>query len=159
MSGVEKRKSKAKPEPLESSLREKKSYAVYQRWPQDGTGWVHPEDVNTVRRLIPGRRIFRREPDEGRYMVFSYGQREFRVLPTLHLAIDGEGFDIGDRIEVKSQLGRNRPFIGRIREMRWNERHQRIEYFLARREQGVPRWYSADELSCLENKTKLREPG
>lgn len=137
-------------------MREKKNYAIYTRWPQDGTAWIHPDDIPIVRKLIPSRRIFRRETDDGHYAVFSYGNQQFRVLPTLHLAIDGEGFDVGDRIEVKSLLGKNRPFIGRIREMRWNDRHQRIEYFLTHTEQRVPRWYSADELSCLENKAKLR---
>jgi hypothetical protein len=138
-------------------LREKKQYAVYGRWPQDGTGWIHPLDVSTVRSLIPSRRIFRRGSDDGQYAVFSYGDRRFRVLPSMHLAIDGEGFDVGDRVEVKSMLGKNRPFIGRIFEMRWNDRNKRIEYFLTHSEQRVPRWFFAEELSCLESRVRLRE--
>lgn len=138
-------------------MRDKPTYAVYQRWPQIGIQWIHHEDVNTVRKLIPSRQLFRREPDDGAYTVFSYGERQFRVLPSMHLAVDGEGLDVGDQIEVKSQVGRNRPFVGRIREMRWNDRYRRIEYYFTRSQRRVPRWYSLDELQCLENKERVRQ--
>jgi hypothetical protein len=65
--------------------------------------------------------------------------------------------DVGDQIEVKSQVGRNRPFVGRIREMRWNDRYRRIEYYFTRSQRRVPRWYSLDELQCLENKERVRQ--
>jgi hypothetical protein len=63
--------------------------------------------------------------------------------------------DVGDQIEVKSQMGRNRPFVGRFCEMRWNDRYLRVEYYLASR-QRVSRSYSADDLQSLENKTRVR---
>lgn len=140
-------------------MRARKEYAVYMRWPQNGNDWIHPEDVARVRRLIPSRRVFRREADEGRYNVFSYGKHRFRVMPTMHLAVDGDDLDIGDRVEVKSRLGKNHAFVGRIREMRWNDRYQRIEYYLLHAEQRVPRWYEADDLTALERKPQLRQPG
>ncbi len=137
-------------------MRARKGYAIYTRWPKDGNDWIHPEDVSLVRKLIPSRRVFRREADQGRYNVFSYGKREFRIMPTMHMAIDGEGLDIGDRVEVKSRLGKNNAFVGRVRDMRWNDRYQRIEYYLLHAEQRVPRWYELADLTSLENKTQLR---
>ena len=132
--------------------RHEPEYALFARWPEDGDAWIHPDDVDQVKRLIPSRRIFRKEAMEGRFQVFRYGAIRFRVLPALHETLRGEGLDVGDRIEVRSRMGKNRPLIGRIREMRWNPRYRRIEYFVRHVDQPIPRWYSAADLNCLDRK-------
>ncbi|QDU90830.1 hypothetical protein Pla175_42430 [Pirellulimonas nuda] len=96
-------------------------YGYFPRWPQDGDAWLHPEDVEAARSLLPSNRVWRHEAREGRYMVLRYGATRLRVLPALWIETPHEGFDVGDQVEVKPRGGQNDPVTGYIREARINE--------------------------------------
>ena len=127
-------------------MRNEPLYRIYPWWPHDGDAWVHPEDVGLARRLIPSMRVFRYCGREGSYLVLSYGKHRLRVKPTLRQAIPGDGFDLGDRVEVCSRMGKNRPLVATIGEMRWNARYGAIQYRLRSRNMTLARRYTAEDL-------------
>ncbi len=96
-------------------------YGYFPRWPEDGDAWLHPEDVETARSLLPSNRVWRHEGREGPLMVLRYGATRLRVRPALWIEVEHEGFDVGDHVEVKPLGGVNDPVTGRIRESRVNE--------------------------------------
>jgi hypothetical protein len=127
-------------------MRTEPAYLVYPWWPENGDDWVHPSDVRLARSLIPGTRVFRRLGREGAYVVLGYGVQRLRVKPTMRQAIAGDGYDIGNRVEVCSRLGKNRPFVATVREMDWNAHFGVIQYRLERRAMILARRYTAADL-------------
>ena len=92
-------------------------YGYYPWWPEDGDAWLHPEDVELGRSLIPSYRIFRRDGSEGPFGWLHYGEVRLRVKPTLWKEVSPEGFEIGDWVEVLSpaacRIPRERRRFGR----------------------------------------------
>ena len=114
--------------------------------------WVHPEDLELAAQIIPGYRIFRREPcrdqddrDNG-FARISYGSQSLRILPIVWLAVAAEGFTVGDRVEVLSEQGKRQPGLATIQEMLWNRYTQSIEYTLRGNELIFRRIYACEEL-------------
>ena len=128
-------------------LKRPPSYGIYRWWPEDGENWVHPFDIGIVRQLIPGNRVFRREDLDHEFLLVSYGDIRFRVKSTIWFEVAYEGFDVGDHVEIKSRMGKAEPFIGRIKEMIWNQRYARVDYYLFRSEAIQVKAYHADDLS------------
>jgi hypothetical protein len=125
-------------------------YGVYLWWPEDGDAVFHPDDLQIGLKLIPSRRVFRRERLLGHYLVLRYGPHRVRIKPTLFLSVHSDGFDIGNQVQVLSRCGQNRPFIGRIAHMLWHVRAKRIEYYVRQVDQQIPRLYSAADLERIE---------
>ena len=48
-------------------------YGCIHRWPQDGQGFIHPDDVPVATRCFPSERVFRRDRFDGTYYHYSYG--------------------------------------------------------------------------------------
>jgi hypothetical protein len=111
-------------------LKRPPQYGVYLRWPCDGDDWIHPEDIESVKRVIPSRRIFEREDIDIDYTMISYANLRLRVRPTMWLDVEYDSYWVGDQVEIKSQLGRRDPMIATIREILWDPDSHRIEYYL-----------------------------
>lgn len=130
-------------QPLKRPLK----YGIYRWWPEEGEAWVHPHDIGIVRKMIPGLRVFRREFLDNEWELVTYGDITFRVRPTIWLRVTHEGFDVGDYVEIKSRMGQAQPFMGRIKEMVWNQRYACIEYYLYRSDKIQPKAYRAADLN------------
>ena len=119
-----------------SELRQPPRLGVCLWWPAEASSWIHPEDMEIAKRLIPGNRIFKRQDclhyadRKLGYSLITYGSEQLRVLPAIWLPVQFEGFEIGDLVEIKSRLGRRRPAIGTIRDILWNRLSQRVHYFV-----------------------------
>lgn len=114
--------------------------------------WVHPDDLELASQIIPGYRIFRREPcrvqeerDEG-YAEIFYGAQSLRIKPIVWLEVTPEGFDIDDRVEILSDQGKRQPGLATIKQIYWNRYSQQIEYTLIGNELVFRRVYSHLEL-------------
>lgn len=134
-----------------SDLKRPPVHVVLLRWPRDGEAWIHPEDRELARRLLPSDRVFRRERVVKRYNVLRYGRLVLRIEPVLWRIVPDEGFLVGDPVEVLSRLGRNDPGLGAIREMRWCETTQTVWYQLRRGQTDDPRPYAAADLRLVES--------
>lgn len=114
--------------------------------------WVHPDDLELAAAIIPGYRVFRREPcreQEDRdlgYAEIFYGAQSLRIRPIVWLPVKPAGFTVGDRVEVLSDQGQRQPGLATIQEMRWNRYTQTIEYKLRGNELHFRRVYASDEL-------------
>ena len=125
-------------------------YGYYPWWPEDGNDWLHPEDVELARRMIPSQRVFRREGEQGPFVVLFYGEMRLRVLRTLWQEVSSEGFELGDWVEVLSRCGHNEPRTGTIREMVWDERARALRYQLLDNGQPISKFYSVDDIRHVE---------
>ena len=127
-------------------------YGVCLWWSGQIPSWIHPDDIETAKRLVPSGRVFRREECENfadRELGFSFlrhGDEGFRALPAIWMEIRHEGFELHDFVEVKSGYGKRFRGIGTIRDIIWNRQNGKIHYLLAINEQKVERPFLANEL-------------
>ena len=126
-------------------LKRPPKYGVYLWWPEEGEAWIHPDDVNTCKEMIPGNRVFRREDYDSDYSLLLYADQFIRVKPTMWLEIEEDGFEVNDQIEVRSQMGKHEPKIGVITEMRWERIRQKIIYEVRQGEQIIG-YYDATQI-------------
>jgi hypothetical protein len=133
-------------------------YGVYLQWPNEGSGWIHPEDVAIVESLIPSDRVFLRESFDGTYYHLRYGDKRFRVLPSMWNVVRGEDFHIGDHVEIRSRNDQNMPGVGVISEMRFAQETQRIHYTVVQREFPLPTHFLSEDLINLTSHERLSEP-
>jgi hypothetical protein len=125
-------------------------YGHYPWWPEDGDDWVHPEDVELARSLIPSPRVFRRDGTTGSLVVLHYGDVRLRVRRTLWHEVDSEGFEIGDVVEVRSRGMQNEPRTGVVAEMLWDEHEHALRYQIADHGQLIETKYSRGDLKHVE---------
>ena len=127
-------------------------HGVFLWWPADPNLWAHPDDTETIRRFVPGSRIFRRSvsPDysdrELGFVVYQYGEVCFRAKPILWRQVVPDAFRPSDFVELKSRSGKTRPRIAKIAEVLWNRHTRTIEYVVAVRNMQVARRFQAEDL-------------
>ncbi len=127
-------------------------YGCILRWPEDGTGFIHPEDIEPARHCMLNLRVFRRDEFRGGFYRCSYGELRFRLRPCLWFPVRGEGLDIGDYVETVG-VGMSRDMlIGRIEEMHFDRPGRCIRYQLNRRGKLMPNRFLASELRLVETK-------
>ena len=133
-------------------------YGCIPRWPQDGQGFIHPDDVPVATRCFPSERVLRRDHFDGVYYHYSYGSVRFRLRPTMWLKVKPDGIDIGDRVETVG-LGLERElFVAQVWGMYFVRRKGCILYRLRRGATKIPNLYSAGQLRLLTDKSTIR-PG
>ena len=98
--------------------------------PEDGDGWVHPEDVELARSVIPSPRIWRRGGVHGDFVVLHYGATRLRVRHALWREAPHEGFDVGDAVEVRPLGMKNDPVTGKIRDVHWDKSAEAVRYYV-----------------------------
>jgi hypothetical protein len=130
-------------------------YGYFPWWPEDGEGWIHPDDVAVARLLIPSGRIFRRNGRDGALVVLHYGAVTLRVRPTLWQEVEPEGFEIGDWVEVLTRGLKNEPRTGTIAEMLWDDHADAIRYQIVENGQRIETLYSRDDLRHVEPTSQL----
>lgn len=131
-------------------------YGCLARWPQDGSGFIHPADVQTVRRLFPSKRVFRRDTFDGEFYLCSYGELSFRLRPCLWLPVRNDGLDIGDRVETTGVGMVHDLFVGTIISMHFVRREDCIMYGLQRGNMLHTHPYRASSLRLLADKIRIR---
>ena len=133
-------------------------YGCFERWPENGQSFVHPDDVSTALRLVPSSRVLRRFHFDGTFYHYAYGRIQFRLRPTMWSKIEPEGFDIGDQIQTTG-LGLERDrFVALIWGMYYVRRKGCILYRLRRAERIVPKLFSGSQIRLLSDKATVR-PG
>jgi hypothetical protein len=132
-------------------------YGFYPWWPEDGNDWLHPEDVELARQLIPSPRVFRRDGEHGPFVVLHYGDLRLRVRRTLWQEVPPEGYEIGDWVEVLSRGQKNTPRTGQIREMLWEPRSASMRYQITEAGQPIPKAYEAADLRPVEPRADREE--
>lgn len=140
-------------------------HGVFFRWPAEGDfEWVHPEDRDLIQSMIPGSRIFCRDLCDGAadraegYYSIEYGGVKIRIKPAPWLLVDHEGYEVGDRIEVKSNHGKHTPVIGNINEIQYDPVARRTIYLVT--VNGIPlrkKFFKDDFRPCRRLEQPLSE--
>lgn len=115
-------------------------------WPVPGVEWIHEDDRFVAERLIPGGRVFCRRDDRDGYSDYCYGRLSFRARPAMWTGVPEPAFQLGDWIEVRSEMGRNQPLVAVVREVFWDRSKQRAGFQLAIAGRRLVRLFDADEL-------------
>lgn len=137
---------------VKPDLKPETKYGVFLWWSDRLPKWIHPDDIEIANRLVPGFKVFRREPCQNAsdrqlgYFELCYGEESFRALPIVWLEITSEGWEVGDRVEVKSRHGKRRPGIATITDMVWDRLAKRIEYVLERNGMALPNRFQNEDL-------------
>ena len=123
-------------------------YGYYPWWPENGDQWVHPEDVELARRVIPSPRIWRRDGMQGECIVLTYGNLTLRLFRTLWKEVTWEGFNVGDLVEVRTRGMQNEHRTGTICEMHWDDHTGVIHYQISEGDELIenPTQYTVDDL-------------
>jgi len=130
---------------------------VYLVWPEEGTSWIHPEDLSQAQLWIPSTRVFRRHGFDGTYYRLEYGPISIRVKPTLWLKVPDEHFCVGDMVEIRSIFMEREPNIATISDILYDRSLNRITYLLLQRELPLPKVFFSEDLHQLTNRPELRE--
>lgn len=125
-------------------------YGHYPWWPEDGDDWVHSEDVELARSLIPSPRVFRRDGTTGPLVVLHYGDVRLRVRRTLWQEVESEGFEMGDVVEVRSRGMHNEPRTGVVAEMLWDEHEGELRYQIKDQGHLIETKFSSGDLKHVE---------
>lgn len=125
-------------------------YGCFPWWPENGNDWVHPEDVDLARSMIPSGRVFRRDGAAGDFLLMHYGDITLRVRRTLWQEVVPEGFELGDWVEVLSRGMRNEPRTGIIRDVIWDDRDSVIRYYITANGVPINESYTRDDLEHVD---------
>lgn len=125
-------------------------YGYYPWWPEDGNDWIHPDDAELARTLIPSPRVFRRDGEQGDYVVLHYGDVRLRVKRTLWQEVEPEGFAIGNWVEVLSRGMRNTPRTAIISDMHWDATARELRYQVTENGVTVPNQYAGVDLRHVD---------
>ncbi len=131
-------------------------WGVYLRWPPNGDEWIHADDVELVRQLLPGPRVFKRTRWDGQFYHLQYGEILFRVRPSLWVRVPDIDLEVGQQVELLSDHGRNDPGIYRIAEILYDPRSSRIEYALHGISLQLDRHFDRHDLNPLHIAHSLR---
>ena len=151
---------------VKSTLKRESKLGVCLWWSDQQPCFLHPDDAEVAQQLVPSRRVLRRSECENfadrelGYSLFQYGELSFRALPAIWMEVTGDGYEIGDFVQVKSQHGKRHPMVATICEISWNPTKRIIEYELAPNDRSSGHIYAADELqpaTRLESHLKERE--
>ena len=130
-------------------------HGVYLWWPEKGLGWIHPDDIDRAEVLIPSSRVFCRRDIDTAYSLLSYGDKSIRVKPTMWYEVQSDGYELGDPIEVKSRMGKLKPFVATIVDIFWNRQDRKIDYYLRAAGRRLKKAYRCEE---FQPAMKLNEP-
>lgn len=133
-------------------------YGYYPWWPENGDDWVHPEDVDLARQIIPSPRVFRRDGQSGDFVVLHYGRTRLRVRRTLWQETPPAQYEIGDLVEVLSRGMRNTPRTAVVEAILWDDDARELRYQVAESGQPVPNLFAAEDLRRVESPRDSSEP-
>ena len=136
-------------------LKRADQYGVFLWWPNEGTEWIHPYDIPIALDHIPSTTVFRKSDFDEEYDQISCGDIKIRVKPALWFPVPFEGFSIGDFVEVKSEFGRNEPFVASICEMQWHVKNQQIEYRLSKAGRRIPKKYLSSNFKHVDRLDRI----
>jgi hypothetical protein len=132
-------------------LKMRPQYGVFLRRPADPAMWAHPDDHATIVQFVPGARVFKRDicadysDRELGFVAYHYGAVKFRARPILWRRVDFEGYQPGDRVEIKSQGRKTRPRVATVTEAFWHQPKRRIEYAVTTRGMQLARRFVREE--------------
>ena len=132
-------------------------WGAYLKWPCNDGAWIHPEDIEIARSLIPSPRVFRRTRWDGRYYHLHYGSHRLRVGPSMWIQVPPVDLEVGQQIELLYRFGQNDPGIYRIADIFFSAKQNRIDFYLLQNESlRIARRFSREDLRPLEVKYQLR---
>lgn len=90
--------------------------------------YVHPDDLDLFVSLFPYGKVFFCISEDNDYICLSFGEIKARVKPELYRKIEGDGYLIGDIVEVLN--GSSEGKEATIKEMNWHHKKKKIMYEL-----------------------------
>lgn len=131
-------------------------WGCYPSWPGKDEEWIFVDDRPVAKRLIPSRRVFRRERWDGSYYWLYYGPRSVRVQPTMWVRCPSCDLEVGEQVELLQMSGENDAGIYRIREITLSKTGDACEFWLRRGEMPIEKSFPRTHLRPLKQKYQLK---
>lgn len=131
-------------------------FGCYLRWPEMGESWIHPEDIDRTKLLLPSRRVFKRTRWDGEFYWLQYGEHCIRVRPTLWVRVQDTDLDVGQQVEVLARFGENDAGIFRIVDILLHTDSGEVEFYLQQSELPLKRRFSRLDIRAVEISYNLR---
>ena len=131
-------------------------WGAFLRWPMDGVQWLHADDVDIAKRLLPSQRVFCRRKWDGEFYWLHYGQEVLRVRPAMWTQVPGVDLEVGQRVELLARLGKNDPGVFRIAEVLFDAAMGRVHFMLSRDVLTMERRFVREDLRPVAIKHHLR---
>jgi len=116
-------------------------YGIYSWWPkairpddsmdEELDSMIHPDDLKLANELNPMGKVFIKSGSEAKYIHIEFGDFRLRVTPINWQPVDGDGFKVGDQVQVLSNGGANTEKCGIIYSMSWHHKNESIVYHLS----------------------------
>lgn len=103
---------------------ENTSWGLYPWFEEHGVDLIHPDDLATVRALLPNGKVFRLVGEEQEFLRLRYGDVEFRARPSLFKPVAGHVRGVGETIALSD--GRMGEVIG----VQWHQKRDEPMYQL-----------------------------
>lgn len=132
-------------------------YGLYAWWLPEGRpasldpdpfeGLIHPDDLQTAIAVAPLHKLLVHVGSENDYLILRYGRYVFRAKASdLWKPKAGEGFLVGDEVDVLPRGGRNTPKRGIIHAMGWHFRQDRPVYGITVDGRPLKKNYAGEDL-------------
>lgn len=117
------------------------AWGLYPWFEEHGPSFVHHDDLDEFRRLSPYGKIFKLIGRDGTFIIISYGNSSFRVLPDLFQKVPDIAFPIGSKVTI-----RNKKVEATVDSIQWHHGAAKPVYYLRRDGKLDSRRYSAEDL-------------
>ncbi|QDU78037.1 hypothetical protein Pan97_51170 [Bremerella volcania] len=125
-------------------------WVMFPRWPEDGDGWIFPQDRHKAEGLIPSDFIFRREVTDDDFYLISYGDVQMKIRPVMMEEVPEPKYKMGEVVELAHQFDVEKTTTGTIYAVRWSDYYQEPQYYLIRGDLKSQNPYLAKDLRPFE---------
>lgn len=131
-------------------------WGVFLRWPEDGEGWLHPEDLGVARELIPSDRVFRRSSFDGEFYLLHYGPILLRCKPAMWLSISSVDLEVEQAVELLARQGKNDSGVFHVSQILYRRELGFVEFCLKRDSLELAQKFRREDLRPLQVQYHLR---
>jgi|SRR5260370_28531122 len=121
-------------------------WGLYPWFEEHGRELIHPNDLDSFRRLISNVKVFQCTACEGDYVTLRYGEEQFRVKPTLFKPVPKPSFGFGKDVSFRkgSSLA-----AGKISDILWHFKERKHYFLVSVDGKPLKKRYWPEELSTL----------
>ena len=121
-------------------------WGLYPWFEEHGRDLIHPDDFEDFRRLASNAKVFQCTACEREFVSLRYGERHFRVKPTLFKPVPKPLFDFGKRVTFKN--GSNL-VTGVVSDILWHYKETKHYFLVSVDGKPLKKRYWAEELWLL----------
>jgi len=122
-------------------------WGIYPAMVAFGNGLVHPDDLDKVRKLTPGLRVFYCHSSQGNFLTLQYGNETYRVKPDNFTIVPSPSHSFGDTVKIMRSSGKTQDAI--VEHIIWHSKKNTHYYLMAVEGKLLSRWFFEEDCQPL----------